>query len=72
MLVLLLSLLLLLVVRLGLRVGTAGKVEVEGVEGDGWVGDMGVEGVRLVGEGSEWDIVGLVRVLVRVWARVWV
>lgn len=56
----------------------AGKLEdegvegVEGVRGECWVGDKGVSGVRLVGEGSEWDIVGLVGALVTVRARVWV
>lgn len=40
--------------------------------GESRVGDKGVSGVRVVGEGSGWDIVGLVRGMVRVRARVWV
>ena len=51
----------------------AGKVDDEGVSAESRVGDKGVSGVRVVvGEGSGWDIVGLVRGMVRVRARVWV
>ena len=51
--------------RLGLRGGIGGRVEDDGVSGVSCVGDMGASGLRRVGEGVGWDIVGLVR------ANVW-
>ena len=45
-------------------------MEDEGELGESCVGDKGVSGVRCVGEGSGWDIVEVVRDLVRVRVRV--
>lgn len=64
------SSLLLLLLRLGLRAGMGGKVDVEGVSGwkvqdkgvsGGKVEDRGVSGVRRVGEGVGSDIARLVK-----------